>query len=122
MFATKTKIEIGEANAPSQGMLHVKATGSIGRDTHSRIKDVVMPIAGPNWRSMKLVLDLGDATFMDSSGISSLLCLRDEMDRESGSLSMCGVPAQLDRVFDVVGMLNLIPVVDAPEHNGAGVR
>jgi len=120
--ATRIRIEIGEANAPAAGLLHVKAAGSIGRDAHLRVRDAVMPMAGPNWRSMRLVLDLGDATFMDSSGISSLLCLRDEMNRESGSLSMCSVPAQLDRMFEVVGMLNLIPVVASPDGNGARVK
>jgi len=107
------QIELGQENAPDSRQLHVSACGRISRDALARINDVVTPVAGPDWRSMQLMLDLTDATFLDSAGISSLLSLRDEMDRQSGGMVLCSVPQQLNQMFEIIGMSSLIPVADS---------
>jgi len=112
-MSEKMQIELGQENAPDSRQLHVSACGRISRDALARINDVVTPVAGPDWRSMQLMLDLTDATFLDSAGISSLLSLRDEMDRQSGGMVLCSVPQQLNQMFEIIGMSSLIPVADS---------
>ena len=109
-----SEIQLGDQNAPDDGKLHVKAGSYLSRDAMTRINEALTPVAGSDWRSMQLVLDLADTTFLDSAGISALLSLRAQMERQSGKLRFCRVPPQLEHMFDIIGMSRLIPTVDSP--------
>lgn len=65
-----------------------------------RVIDAVLP--------RKLVLDLSNVTFMDSSGIALLLGTQKRMQRLDGSLLVCNVPPQAHRVLDAAGLNRLI--------------
>lgn len=57
-----------------------------------------------------VVLDLGGVTFMDSSGLSMLNHLRSMADDHLVALSLCSVPDQVLRLFDVTGMRDLFTI------------
>lgn len=59
---------------------------------------------------LKLVLDLGGVTFMDSSGIAVLLRAQRRMQALGGSLLVCHVPEQAKRVLDAAGLDRLITI------------
>lgn len=59
---------------------------------------------------LKLVLDLGGVTFMDSSGIALLLRGRRRMEALGGNLMVCHVPDQARRVLDAAGIDRLITI------------
>ncbi|MDR3729092.1 MAG: STAS domain-containing protein [Oscillospiraceae bacterium] len=59
---------------------------------------------------LKLVLDLGGVTFMDSSGIALLLRARRRMEALGGNLMVCHVPDQARRVLDAAGIDRLITI------------
>ena len=59
---------------------------------------------------LKLVLDLGGVTFMDSSGIALLLRARRRMEALGGTLMVCHVPDQARRVLDAAGIDRLITI------------
>ena len=59
---------------------------------------------------LKLVLDLGGVTFMDSSGIALLLRARRRMEALGGNLMVCHVPDQARRVLDAAGINRLITI------------
>ena len=59
---------------------------------------------------LKLVLDLGGVTFMDSSGSALLLRARRRMEALGGNLMVCHVPDQARRVLDAAGINRLITI------------
>lgn len=59
---------------------------------------------------LKLVLDLGGVTFMDSSGIALLLRARRRMEALGGNLMVCHVPDQARRVLNAAGIDRLITI------------
>ena len=59
---------------------------------------------------LKLVLDLGGVTFMDSSGIALLLRARRRMEALGGNLMVCHVPDHARRVLDAAGIDRLITI------------
>ena len=59
-----------------------------------------------------LVLDLGDTTFIDSSGISALLAARQKAVRAGGQLHLTRVRPQARRVFELSGVDHALTEVD----------
>lgn len=58
----------------------------------------------------KLVLDFGDVTFMDSSGIALILRAQQRMQLLDGSLLVRNIPSQAKRVLDAAGVSRLITI------------
>ena len=58
----------------------------------------------------KLMLDLGDVTFMDSSGIALILRAQQRMQLLDGSLVVCNVPQQARRVLDAAGISRMVSI------------
>jgi len=60
----------------------------------------------------RVVLDLRDVTFLDSSGLKMIL---DEMDKEDIEFAVIAGPAPVQRVFEITGILERLPFVSPPE-------
>ncbi len=58
----------------------------------------------------RLVLDLADVTFMDSSGIALILRAQQRMQLLDGSVLVRSVPAQARRVLDAAGVGRLVTI------------
>lgn len=52
-------------------------------------------------------LDLGQVTFMDSSGLGVLVRLRKEADGQSKSFTLVGVSPSVERLLEVTGLDNV---------------
>ena len=57
---------------------------------------------------VRLVLDFGGVTFMDSSGIAVILRAHRRMQHLNGSMVVCHVPQQARRVLDAAGIGRLV--------------
>ncbi len=58
----------------------------------------------------KLVLDLENITFMDSSGIALILRAQQRMQLLDGSLLVRNIPPQARRVLDAAGVSRLVTI------------
>ena len=58
----------------------------------------------------RLVLDLAEVTFMDSSGIALILRAQQRMQLLDGSVLVRSVPAQARRVLDAAGIGRLVSI------------
>ena len=58
----------------------------------------------------KLVMDFGNVTFMDSSGIALILRAQQRMQLLEGSILVCNVPPQARRVLDAAGIGRLVSI------------
>jgi anti-sigma B factor antagonist len=52
----------------------------------------------------RVVVDMSDTTFMDSSGLRALLLARQRMEEDGGSLLLSGCSPQVLRVFEATGL------------------
>ena len=59
----------------------------------------------------KLVLELSEVTFMDSSGIAVLLNVWRRMGQLEGTVEVCRVPEQARRVLQAAGLERLLKFV-----------
>ena len=59
---------------------------------------------------LKLTLDFGGVTFMDSSGIAVVMRAFRRMTALGGSLEVRNVPAQAKKVFDAAGISCRVPM------------
>ena len=52
----------------------------------------------------RLEIDLGDVTFIDSSGLGALISLRNVAEQEGASLVLVRVSPAVDRYFELAGV------------------
>lgn len=60
---------------------------------------------------LKLTLDFGKVSFMDSSGIAVVLRTQRKMLALGGSISVCNIPPQAKKVFDAAGINRLVTMI-----------
>ena len=99
----------------SDRSVRVLMSGRIGWDADARIKERLALEFGDTFLSATVVLDLTEVRFVDSAGLSSLLALRGHLSEQGGRLVFCEVPPRIRRMFELVGMYRLIPVVSDPQ-------
>jgi anti-anti-sigma factor len=62
----------------------------------------------------ELILDLRELTFMDSTGLRALAQTNARADEDGFELSIVRGPRQIERVLEISGLAELLPLVDAP--------
>lgn len=102
--------------------LHVDNVGDVAMVTvpvdhldaknHKEFMDDMMPILKGN---SKLVLNLGDVQFADSSGIGAVLyCIRQIRDY-GGDIKICSLSGPVEMAFELVQMQRLVDAYDSCE-------
>jgi len=61
----------------------------------------------------KLLFDLSDLKFIDSSGNLSLINAHVRAKRQGGDIKLCRVSQNIRELFEVIGVAKLIPVYDS---------
>ena len=60
----------------------------------------------------KVVLDFNNVTFMDSAGIGMLIGRYKMVTMFGGSINMINVKPNIKRIFEMAGILKLIPIIE----------
>jgi anti-anti-sigma factor len=82
--------------------------GELDLMTGPRLRGILFdPTACPGPR---IVVDLREVTFMDSSGLSTLIAARRWISRGAGELSLVCQPGPVMRVLDITGLLSVFTV------------
>jgi anti-anti-sigma factor len=68
------------------------------------------------------VIDLGDVTFLDSSGVNVILRARATLGRDERALAVVCPPGPARRVFEVAGIADLLELFDSREHAAASLQ
>ena len=68
----------------------------------------------------KVVIDFNNVTFMDSAGLGMLIGRYKMVTMFGGSINMINVKPNIKKVFEMAGVLNLIPIIEdmGGEENG----
>lgn len=61
----------------------------------------------------KVVIDLSDVTFIDSTGIGVLVGALKRAREKGGSLNFCGIQTRVKRVFEITGLMRALPLFDS---------
>ncbi|HTX31279.1 MAG TPA: STAS domain-containing protein [Solirubrobacteraceae bacterium] len=65
-----------------------------------------------------IVLDLGEVSFMDSTGLRTVIAADQRLRASGGSLRIVNVPAQVSRLFELVGVSERLAIDGRFEAHG----
>ena len=91
-------------------VIHVR--GEIDIATAGRLRDVIEPHMGPK---QKIILDLSEVEFMDSSALHVLVQARGQLTENGGSLILRNPSTAAHRLLTVTGANDLLET-DAHDH------
>ena len=72
--------------------------------------------------SKRLLIDLGQIPYISSAGFRALLVARKLIDSASGKLVLCGMSAEVQRLFEIGAFLELFTVCASREDGLSQVR
>ena len=82
--------------------VYLRLDGEIDLDTASLVEDALSPALDP--RCTRLVVDLADVSFMDSSGLRVLVVARNALDDRGAEMVIAKINDQLRRLFEISGL------------------
>lgn len=97
---------------PEPRGMRVRPTGEIDLATVGRVRHKIDECVAAGCE--RLVLDLRGVTFMDSTGLHLVLDAHAAARKEGWELLVVEGPDSVQRVFEVTGLRDRLPFVDAP--------
>lgn len=88
----------------------VELKGDIDHYTSEKIKRAIYLNTGKYAR--KMIIDLRDVEFMDSSGIGMILGRYREIKERNGEIAITGVKGNMERIFNMSGLYKIISKYD----------
>lgn len=82
----------------------LRLDGEVDLDTARLVEDALLPALEP--RCTRLVVDLADVSFMDSSGLRVLVVARNALDDRGAEMVIANVNDQLRRLFEISGLIS----------------
>jgi anti-anti-sigma factor len=99
---------------PQPGQTILVLHGELDMATESQLRDVAMAQLGVSGLA-KLGLDLADITFLDSSGISVLVDLRNHANDRGIDLKILAVSQRAARILTIVGLAEAFGIPPNPD-------
>jgi anti-sigma B factor antagonist len=95
-----------ECNVSAEGKsVRLRLDGEVDASTAHFVEDAMSPALDP--RCTRLVVDLTDVSFMDSSGLRVLVVARNALDDRGAEMVISGANDQLGRLFEISGLANV---------------
>jgi anti-anti-sigma factor len=92
----------------SDGVVIVEPRGRMDSNTAKTFGDRLVEIIRSG--SHHLLIDLGDVLYVSSAGFRSLLIARKLTDEFKGTLVLCGMSAEVKRLFEIGHFTDLFPI------------
>lgn len=97
------EMKLGIAN----DSLIIKFIGDIDNLVSNNYKSKLETIINEN-KYKKVIMDFEDVTFIDSSGIGLILGRYNQLKKTNGTLYVCGVNKQTEKIFNIAGIWTII--------------
>jgi anti-sigma B factor antagonist len=95
-----------ECEVSGEGMsVCLRLDGEVDADTVHLVEDAMSPAL--DRRCTRLVVDLADVSFMDSSGLRVLVVARNALDDRGAEMVIAGDNDQLRRLFEISGLASV---------------
>lgn len=92
---------------PERDVVRVVPRGEIDLATVARTESRLREVRDAGFE--RVVLDLREVTFLDSSGLRMILAWHDECRRDGAEFRVLRGPAAVQRVFEVTGVADRVP-------------
>lgn len=104
-------LKLSLANRDDSGIAHLANEGEIiAADFTAHGPNPFEKALGPEWASMKIVLDLDRTPYIDSSGIGWLIQSQKEAKTRGGKIVLAGVSPQVRQVLDMLKIHRIVPI------------
>lgn len=87
--------------------LIIRLSGELDHRQAAHIRSEIDALIG-NSTPRKLIFDLTDLSFMDSSGIGLILGRYKRMSSRGGSVAVTGLSRRMDRIFEMAGIYQVV--------------
>ncbi|MCK9216819.1 MAG: anti-sigma F factor antagonist [Firmicutes bacterium] len=88
--------------------LIIKLFGELDHHSSDYIREKIdAEIADKNFK--KIIIDVGNLNFMDSSGIGVMIGRYKQITSKGGKLAIANLNPQIKRIYDVCGLKKIIP-------------
>lgn len=99
--------------AEEDDLVHVQVTGKITQEHIGVAGDPMLDLLGADVYSRNVLLNMSEADFVDSSGVSWLLILHKHFKEAGGRLILHSVPQMIVNVFKVLNMHLVFQIADS---------
>ena len=90
-----------------RGTLTVSLSGELDQRMAARVREEIDALIDDQ-RVRRLVFDLSDLRFMDSSGIGLIIGRYKRLSRRGGSVAVAGPDARIDKLFRMCGVYQVV--------------
>lgn len=98
------------------GVVRVAARGSmIAGEFDGTGENPLQQILGPNWAQMRVILNMEDCTFIDSSAVGWLIASQKAFRTAGGQFVVHGVQPSVRQVIDLLKVGRVVQIVDSEE-------
>ena len=101
---------------PKDKQLTIKITEEIDEHTTEKLRRKIDNEI-TRFLPRKVIFDFSDVSFMDSAGIGLLLGRYKVIKMLGGQLELLNVNKQVEKVFEISGILKIIPLIKDQEKN-----
>ena len=105
------EMKLGVANES----LVVKFIGDLDNLVSENYKSKLEAIINEN-KYKKVIMDFSNVTFIDSSGIGLILGRYNQLKKTNGTLYVCGVNKQTEKIFNIAGIWTIIEKYESINH------
>lgn len=97
-----------EVAAPGEAVIHV--SGEIDMNTSPKLRDLLK--SATSQKMKKITVDLSNVSYMDSSGIATLVECLQAMDALKGQLILKAMKPEVRAVFEIAHLTEVFEIVD----------
>lgn len=99
--------------AAPDGVAHLAIEGALTAvDLVGDGRDPLADLVGEDWPTRKILLDLSNANYLDSSAIGWLLTCARQLRDGGGQLALHSIPPTIRQIFDVLRISSVLPIAD----------
>jgi anti-anti-sigma factor len=94
-----------------EGYIRLAAEGNItSADFSADGRNPLEAVLGPNWPKLRVMLDLGRTTYVDSSAIGWLINCHKEFKNGGGKIVVHSIPPKVEQVFTLLKIGKVVPL------------
>ena len=95
------------------GLVKIATQGNItSADLDSAGPNPIEQILGKNWQRSRVLLDMGDTQYIDSSAIGWMIGTSKQLKDGGGGLTVYGVQPAVRQVLDLLKVGRVVPIVE----------
>jgi anti-sigma B factor antagonist len=101
-------------------ILVIRVSGEIDSTSAERFREELVGMIGETTRH--LVLDLGEVTYINSSGLGALVAAYKRVKASDGSLRLCHVRGMIAKVMELIRLDKMVEMYETEEEALATIR